>query len=165
MDLEESLQLPEKGEVSNFVTLQAECQSELPHDHFNRIIFDKYPNYQPGLGESLAKACSNLYISVKDGLIKQENAMKAAALEDKDSAYESMLQSERAPSLIGLLLGQAIQECDGASETTSLAEDSVQLKDRPKTPRPPVDLRLNTNFFGNICFRLQKGISNTRAWR
>jgi hypothetical protein len=165
MDLEESLQLPAKGEMSNSVRLQAECQPELPHDHFKRTIFDKYPNCQPELGESLAKACWNQYISFRDGLIKRENAMKAAALENKDSADESLLQSERAPSLIGKLLGQAIQECDEASETTSLAEDSVQLKDRPKTPQRPVDLRLNTNFFGNICFRLQEGISDTRAWR
>jgi hypothetical protein len=124
--------------------------------HFKRILLDKYPNCQPELGERVAKACWNLYISVKDGLIKRENAMKAAALEDKDSAYESMLQSERAPSLIGKLPGQAIQECDEASETTSLAEDSVQLKDRLKTPRPPVDLGLNTDFVCNICSRLQK---------
>jgi hypothetical protein len=115
--------------------------------------------------ESLAKECWNLYVSVKDGLIQRENVMKALAEEDKDSAYESMLQSELAPSLIGKLPAQAIQEWDEASETTSLAEDSVQLKDRPKTPRPPVDLGPNIDFVCNICSRLQKGISNTKAWR
>ena len=165
MDLEESRQLPEKGEKSNPMILQTEFQPELPHDHFKRIILDKYPDAQPALVERLAKECWNLYTSIKDGLIRREKAMKALSPEDKDSAYESMLQSEQAPSLIGKLPTQPDQEWDEVSETTSLAEDSVQLKDRPKTPRPPVDLGLNIDFVCNICSRLQKSISNTRAWR
>ena len=165
MDLEESRQLPDKGEKSNPVILQTESHPELPHDHFKRIILDKYPVAQPTLVERLAKECWNLYNSIKDGLIKRENAMKALAPEDKDSAYESMLQSELAPSLIGKLPTQPDQEWDEASQTTSLAEDSVQLKDRPKAPRPPVDLRPNIDFVCSICSKLQKGISNTRAWR
>jgi hypothetical protein len=165
MDLEESRQLPDKDEKSNSVMLHAKVQPELPHDHFKRTILDKYPEARPALVERLAKECWNLYISVKGGLIQREKVMKAQAPEDKDSAYESILQSEVAPSLVGKLPGQQVQEWDEASETTSLAEDSVQLKDRPKTPRPPVDLGPNIDFVCNICSRLQKGISNTRAWR
>jgi hypothetical protein len=165
MDLEESRQLPGKSEKSNPMVLQTEFQPEHPHDHFKRIILDKHPNVQLALVERLAKECWNLYTSIKDGLIKRENAMKALALEDKDSAYESMLHSELAPSLIGKLPTQADQEWDEVSETTSLAEDSVRLKDRPKVPRPPVDLGPNIDFVCNICSKLQRGISNTRAWR
>lgn len=165
MDLEESRQLPGKSEKSNPMVLQTEFQPEHPHDHFKRVILDKHPNAQPALVERLAKECWNLYTSIKDGLIKRENARKALALEDKDSAYESMLHSELAPSLIGKLPTQPDQEWDEVSETTSLAEDSVQLKDRPKAPRPPVDLGPNIDFVCNICSKLQKGISNTRAWR
>jgi hypothetical protein len=165
MDLEESRQLPGKSEKSNPMVLQTEFQLEHPHDHFKRIILDKHPNVQPALVERLAKECWSLYTSIKDGLIKRENARKVLALEDKDSAYESMLHSELAPSLIGKLPTQPDQEWDEVSETTSLAEDSVQLKDRPKAPRPPVDLGPRIGFVCNICSKLQKGISNTRAWR
>jgi hypothetical protein len=165
MDLEESRQLPDRDEKSSSVTVQTEFQPELPHDHFKRIIFDKFPGAQPKFVQILAKECWNLYISVQDGAIKREHAVKALALEDKDSAYGSMLHSELAPSLIDRLPTQGTQEWDEASETTSLAEDSVQLGDRPKTPRPPVDLGPNIDFVCNICSRLQKGISNTRDWR
>jgi hypothetical protein len=165
MDLEESRQLPDKDEKSNSVILHAKVQPELPHDHFKWTILDKYPDTRPALVERLAKECWNLYISVKSGLIEREKVMKAQAPEDKDSAYESMLQSEVAPSLVSKLPGQQVQKWDEASETTSLAKNSVQLKNRPKTPRPPVDIGANIDFIYNICSRLQKGISNTRAWR
>jgi hypothetical protein len=165
MDVEESHRVPDEGGQSNSVISGVEIQPEFPHDHFKRVIFDKYPNAQPTLAERLSKECWNLYISVKEGLIKRKTAMKALTTEDNDSAYESMLQSESAPSLIGNLSTQETQECDEASETTSLAGDSVRLNDRPKTPRPPVDLGPNIDFVCNICSRLQKGVSNTRAWR
>ena len=157
MDLQESWILPQLAEKVKTGTSQPEFRPELPHelphDHFKRIIFEKYTDAQPGLVDRLAQACWNLYISVKDGLIQRENTTKKLAREDKDSAYESMLQSEMA------------QVWDNASETTSLAEDSVFLKDRPKIPQPPVDIGRNIDFVCKICSGLQKDISDTNSWR
>ena len=165
MDLQNSYKLPEVEEEIKAGTSQSEFRPELPHDHFARKVLDQYPGAQPGLVNRLAKACWSLFVSVKDGHIKREKAREALAAEDKDSAYESMLQSEMAPSLIRKLPTQAVQGWDEASDTTSLAADSVQLKDRPRIPLPPVDLGPNVDFICNVCSTLQKGISNMDSWR
>lgn len=159
MELEESRQLPEKDDESNSVIAQAEFQSELFHDHFKRIILDKHPDIQPALVERLAKKCWNLY---KHRLIKQENAIKDLTQEDKDSTYGS---SEWTPSLIAKLTAKETQDWDEASETSSLAEDSVHLEDRPTIPQPSVDLGPDIDFVCTICSRLQVGMSKSRAWR
>ena len=90
MDLEEFRLIPEKSENTHSAEMQAEYQSELPHDHFKRLLRDKYASTRPELVGRPAKECWNLYFSLKDGLIRRENMIKDRTSKDKDSPYESM---------------------------------------------------------------------------
>lgn len=136
--------------------------ADLPESHFAGNLRDKYPEASDDIIKIFAHAGWTLYQSVRPGMCKREEMVKNVDPSERDSAYQSMLQSQAAPSLLGGLPKPDNEYFDTSSVSTN--STVAPNRQRPLIPKTPVAIGRGIEFNCPVCCHKQTEIDTTRKW-